>query len=491
MFITRGYYPLELGDVDVIVHEDCLHLFYLNVSGHDVVSHIVSDDGMHWRQLPNALHTGDPGEPDDDQIWTMHTFRWQGRFYMLYTCLAQAEDGRIQRTGLAVSDDLIHWEKVPHNPVAVPDPRWYEADLSGCGRADWRDPFPFIEGGVIHGLVCAHEKDGPFNRRGCVAHITSTDALHWRVRPPFYTPRVSSDFEVPCIFRLGGRYYLMGHICAPPMDVYRISDRLEGPWRRPLDDLLLPTGNHAFHACEWRGKMMIFNWIGVAAFDETRQPTRILAPPKVAGAMADGTLRLHPYEEGWNAVATEAWRSWSPQAVFTQGAVLAGEWSAQEGALVGTSQPGMGVYFLPDEFTDFELETTVSSADAPEFGLVFRSDATADEYMRLSCIQGRQTLELAVVLRRGASPILGRGFESLQIRHHPFAPGRPFRLRLSAYGPYLEVSVDDDVRLATVNLMRRRGKLGFFVEDGTARFADLRLRRLEAPPMRLPPGPIV
>ena len=491
MYIARGWNPTEIGDIDVIVHEGRLHLFHLNVSGHDVVSHLVSDDGMRWQQLPNALRTGDPGEADDDQIWTMHAFRWQGRFYMLYTCLAQAEDGRLQRTGLAVSDDLIAWEKVPHNPVAEPDPRWYEADLSASGRADWRDPSPWIEDSVIHGLICAHEKDGPFNRRGCVAHITSTDAAHWQVRPPFYTPRISTDFEVPCVFRLGGRYYLLGHICAPPIDVYRVAASLDGPWQRPMDDVLLPKGNHAFHACEWRGKVLVFHWIAAEAdWRGDGQGTRVIAPPKVAEAGPDGRLALRPFGPAWDAAAAGEWLARTASDVLTNGSACEGAWRAEGAVLVAESAPGMGVHFLGDELADFELEVTIRTDTAPEVGLVFRSDATADECTRVACIAGRCRTDLVRVRQGRNYNAVGRGYEMLQTRFTPLEAGKAFHLRVAAYGPYVEASVDGSVRLSMLTMARRSGGVGLFLEDGAARFSDLRVRALEAPAMRLPLGPV-
>jgi len=490
VFIARGMYPVELGDIDVIVHEDKLHLFYLNITGHDVVSHIVSEDGMHWKQLPSALRTGDPGEADDDQIWTMHTFPWKGRFYMLYTCLAQADDGRLQKTGLAISDDLIHWMKVPHNPVAAPDARWYEADLCSSGRADWRDPSIWIEGDTIHSFVCAHEKDGPFNRRGCVAHLTSKDALHWTVEPPFYTPRISTDFEVPSVFKLNGRYYLFGHIVYPQIDVYRIADQLAGPWRRPMDDTLLPAPNHDFHPCEWRGKMMVFNWIGVGKWDDSGDPVRMFAAPKIVQAAPDGALRLTPFDAGWDAVATEPWRAVSTKEILSKGRAYRGDWRAAGNNLSGQSHPGMGLQLLDGTWADFDFEATISSADAPEFGIVFRSDDTADQCMRLSCIQGRQTVELHRLYERINFNAIGRGFECLQTRHVNFATGKAFRVRISAYGPYIEISIDGSVRLATFNMYKRDGSVGFFIEDGAAEIKDVRIRRLEAPAMKLPKGPI-
>lgn len=420
----------------------------------------------------------------------MHTFPWKGRFYMLYTCLAQADDGRLQKTGLAVSDDLIHWTKVPHNPVAAPDPRWYEADLGSSGRADWRDPFAWIEGDTIHGLICAHEKDGPFNRRGCVAHITSKDALHWTVEPPFYTPRISTDLEIPSVFKLNGRYYLLGHIVYPSVDVYRIAERLEGPWRRPMDDMLLPAPNHDVHACQWRGQLLLFNWIAAGKYDDGGDPIRMLPPPKVVKANPDGTLFLTPHDAGWDAAATEPWRTVPAREILPKGRTYRGDWRVTEDKLLCDSHPGMGLQLLDGTWADFDLEATLSSADAPEFGIVFRSDDIADQCMRVSCIQGRQTVELHRFYERINFNAIGRGFECLQTRHVAFDTGKPFRIRVSACGPYIEVSIDGSVRLAMFNMHKRDGGVGFFLEDGSATFEDVRIRRLEAPAMKLPKGPI-
>ena len=45
---------------------------------------------------------------------------------MLYTGVNRAEGGLVQRIGLAASDDLVHWDKHPGNPVLEVDPEWYE-----------------------------------------------------------------------------------------------------------------------------------------------------------------------------------------------------------------------------------------------------------------------------------------------------------------------------------------------------------------------------
>ncbi len=125
----------ELGDVEVFAAGDQIHLFHLTLPNHDVVQHVVSEDGLAWRALPAATRTSDPGEGrDDDMIYTMSVTERDGTYYMVYTALGRAEQGRIQRIAVATSPDLIRWTKHPGNPVAAADPRWYEAEPPDGGR---------------------------------------------------------------------------------------------------------------------------------------------------------------------------------------------------------------------------------------------------------------------------------------------------------------------------------------------------------------------
>jgi beta-fructofuranosidase len=483
MHLPRGWNTTEMGDMDVIAHGDRLHCFHLCLPSHDTVAHLVSEDGMNWTPVANALRTGDPGACDDDQIWTMHVFPWKGRFHMLYTALAKAEDGRLQRTGLAVSDDLLKWEKVAHNPVAAPDPRWYEADTRDSGRADWRDPFPWIEGDTIHALLCAHEKEGPYNRRGCVAHLVSKDALRWEVRPPIYAPGVSGDFEVPAVFRLGDRLYMTGHIVTPPIDVYRVASKLEGPWERPADDVLLPSGNHAFTPVVWRGRTLLYHWIS-AEFDWhpwAKGMSRALAPPKEAVAGPSGELILRSFEPGWRAVAAGAARSLAPGELADPSRAFRGEWSASAQGVAGRARPGMGFLRLPGTHADFILDAKVFPRGARALGAAWRSDETADQCTRAAFFPGRRRAELHRILQGVNYNALGRGHKTLQEAPCAFPDAGPFDLRVVAWGPYIEVSVDQQVLLSALTMSRREGCLGFFVEDGEAVFGDVRLTALNSP----------
>ena len=175
MYTPQGHGLSEVGDIEVFPVGDELHLFHLTLPNHDVVQHAVSDDGLAWRALPPALRTGDPGNCDDDQIWTMSVTERGGVYHVLYTVLATADDGMVQRTALARSTDLIRWEKDPRNPSGAADPRWYEADPAESGSVSWRDPKPTHVADTYYATVAARERSGPLLRRGCVGLLVSRD----------------------------------------------------------------------------------------------------------------------------------------------------------------------------------------------------------------------------------------------------------------------------------------------------------------------------
>ncbi len=107
-----------IGDVDVLYHDGLYHLFHLVLPNHDFIAHAVSTNGIHWRRVKNALFIGDPGSWDDLMLWTMAVTPdpvQSGRWRMFYTGLSRRDQGRVQRVGLAYSDDLYHWRKAPVN----------------------------------------------------------------------------------------------------------------------------------------------------------------------------------------------------------------------------------------------------------------------------------------------------------------------------------------------------------------------------------------
>lgn len=480
MFFNDGMNPNEIGDFEVVEHNGKLHAFYLVLSNHDSVGHLESADGINWKHLPPAIHTGNPGEFDDDQIWTMGVVKKGDTWFMLYT--ANQKNGKYQVTGLATSKDLITWKKYAKNPVAAPDGRWYEAVQRGRYRVDWRDPHIIERDGKLHAFLCAREKSGLRNHRGCAGYFTSTDGYKWTVQPPACTPRNSFDYECPSVFELAGRYYMVAIHGGHNRGTYRVADRVEGPYRRPFDDSLMPDNNLSIRPCMFRGKVHLFHWNrGPVDWPSRLGSFACLSSPKAVRADADGNLTVESFD--WSAQHAGKAQAVTPR---TPGKGTCGKWKWQGGSLTGASEFGTGVWLTNKSWTDFEIQADVelaSPTDACEFGITFRSDEQGDQATYARCIPGRYTCELVKQIhnRNDGPESLWRGRSVCQSFHFTPAADGKYRLRLIAFGPNIELNVNGRLVLSELTMARRDGRLGVFVEDGSAKFTNIRITPIKEP----------
>jgi beta-fructofuranosidase len=176
------------------------------------VGHAVSPDLRSWQVLADALQPGPPGSWDDLATWTGSVISHGKCWYMLYTGINKAESGLVQRIGLAVSDDLLHWEKHPANPVLQADPTWYELlDLDRWRDQSWRDPWVFKhpKDGSFHALITARSRTGAPGGAGVVGHARSADLVKWEVLPPLTEQGRAAQLEVPQLVKLNGRYQML------------------------------------------------------------------------------------------------------------------------------------------------------------------------------------------------------------------------------------------------------------------------------------------
>ncbi|MGC9220468.1 MAG: glycosyl hydrolase family 32 [Solirubrobacteraceae bacterium] len=176
------------------------------------VGHAVSTNLTDWEVLPDALHPGPSGSWDDLAVWTGSVIAHDGLWYMLYTGISSAEAGLVQRIGLAVSSDLVHWHKDARNPVLEADPHWYETRSHTRSRQEsWRDPYlvRVADDDLFHALITARVATGPDDGAGVVAHAHSKDLVSWEIDPPITLPGEVAQAEVPQLVRLEDGYRLL------------------------------------------------------------------------------------------------------------------------------------------------------------------------------------------------------------------------------------------------------------------------------------------
>jgi beta-fructofuranosidase len=222
------------------------HLFFLRASRalldpdrrhhRASIGHATSTDLREWRLQPDALVHSDFPAWDDRALWTGSVIRQPDeRWRMFFTAISHAEEGRIQRIGTAVSDDLVTWTRSADNPLLEADPRWYEKhDPALWFEEAWRDPYVFADpgGDGWHMLVTARAGGG-----GVVGHARSADLVRWEVLPPLTAPASFGHLEVMRTEVIDGQPVLMfscgpGFIAEPRDGAVWIApgESLLGPW---------------------------------------------------------------------------------------------------------------------------------------------------------------------------------------------------------------------------------------------------------------------
>jgi beta-fructofuranosidase len=287
--------PISLGDPD---------LRHWNAR----IGHAVSDDLRTWELLPDALSPGPAGTWDDRATWTGSVVEHDGTWYLFYSAVSDAEDGLVQRIGLATSDDLIHFEKLD-GPVLTTDARYYETlDLEVWIEETCRDPWVFADpdGDGWWMYYTARVPEGPADGRGVVGVAWSPDLRTWEARPPLTEPGDFAHLEVPQLVEMGDQHYLVFSVYdwahaatrlerAEPVcgTHYLIGDGPLGPFRLLDDEFLFGELDGPFYAGKLvqdvGGEWVYLAW---AQFAEDGSFVGALADPVPVSQDADGRLSI-------------------------------------------------------------------------------------------------------------------------------------------------------------------------------------------------------
>jgi predicted GH43/DUF377 family glycosyl hydrolase len=85
--------------------------------GPGVIGLCFSDDLVHWDVGAPVLFPGETGSWDAGGLYKSWLMEVDGRFLLFYNAKNHGDRGWIEQTGFATSSDLVRWEKSPLNPV--------------------------------------------------------------------------------------------------------------------------------------------------------------------------------------------------------------------------------------------------------------------------------------------------------------------------------------------------------------------------------------
>lgn len=202
----------SLWDTWLFQQGDVFHLFHLQRRRTEIgcssIGHAITRDWLHWETLPPVLEQGTGTSWDAGPLMTGMTLAHDGRYYLIYGAMVD----RVQRIGLAVSGDLISWEKIGCAPVLEPAGPWYETDPTRAINYEtaWRDPYVFYHPleHSHYAFICARAAGSQDVGGGCIAVARSENLLDWTLLPPAYVSETLTCLEVPEYFSLNGRHYL-------------------------------------------------------------------------------------------------------------------------------------------------------------------------------------------------------------------------------------------------------------------------------------------
>jgi len=474
------------------------HLFFLETqeTTGDHVGHAVSDDLVHWQTLPSIRTKGSKGQWNEASTLTGAVIRHGGLFYLLVGSYCND----IEAYGLYTSKDLENWEPHPDNPVLRPEGPYYLDDPAKglYVPIDWRDPciFWMDEDQHYHAVICARRPGWSHVDTGAViAHVRSKDLISWEHLPPLKAPTGKFfNTELPGIFKLDGRYYLIFStssiggvkICTSSRDnitgtFYMIgSDIFDGPFTLP-DDYVLVGSGHDYKYCPYSSKTIPYNG-GRLLYHQISCEKPAWGAPKIIRARQDGTLWLE-YFPGLEKLETGTICN-SIDDITSCETQDMGHWNRKDGKIVGLAQVVGTVCEVAGEVSDLHLQCRISAPSAARAGVVLRGFQNKQGVAVLFDWK-HQWIEIGPTKQyadacTGHNPTMGWNCITLDTCRYRLERDKSYHLRCFARSEFFDVYVDNQCVFSTAfPEAPKKGSVQLCLERGEAEFTDLQLAAIE------------
>jgi hypothetical protein len=486
---------LSLWDTWVYITEDgTIHLFFLAGMNHEqwgYAGHAVSQDWLHWNELPPIKLSGENGAWDYGAVGTGMIFRYDdGRYYMTYTGKL---NGNQQCHGLQVSNDLVHWEKLsPEGPVwARSQKPPYERDENRSTLQAWRDAFVTRNPNGEWEAVCAGRIDsGPHAGRGCLGRCRIETLNRWIDLPPLADVGHYAAMEVPEIFEFAGRYWVIFssgsgwgiRLGTPERPIasgtfFLSSENWEGPYSAIANNLLIGAGFNKMSAyvartIEYQGQRLVYHHYagnnGPAAFGW----------PKVLNADGDklfltawegiDKLRIGKLELiNWNALSN--------------GPKIPGKWQVDGNVIHGECELGASVLCNNIETTNVDIEIELTIHSGVRAGLVTGLSASLNN-KGIACLFDAEANEITIgevyTWENASGPNLSQIIDCV---HCPVEYNRTYLLRQIHRNRYVELYVDNRLVFSTVtDFVPETNGIGCALESAKADFVIKQAHELES-----------
>lgn len=249
--------------------------------------HAVSDDLLHWEELPVALWPDESYE-NSGGCFSGSAIVKDDVLYLFYTSVSH-ELGQTQ--SLAVSRDGRTFEKYAGNPIIPVSPLG--------SNNDFRDPKVTQIGGRYY-MVCGAGQDGI----GKVLLFVSDDLLHWEYENTILEgEQYGPAAECPDLFPLGDHYVLMISVMKPqPYSTVMLLGDFDGHTFTPIADRSIEAGPD-FYAPQTfldpHGRRILMGWLwhGERVRPADCPYLGALSIPRELTLSPDGAIKSFPVSE--------------------------------------------------------------------------------------------------------------------------------------------------------------------------------------------------
>jgi beta-fructofuranosidase len=281
-----------------IFHKGYYHLFYQltpysDASGIKYWGHARSRNLANWEHLPIAIApSNDRGE---ESIWSgCCTINGRGEPMIFYTSITTNSSPKYHAEQWAAmgDDDLIHWRKVPCNPVLS------EALHGGTKVYEWRDPFIFRDGKRTFMVLGGNLNETKGGQAVVTLYETENPELtQWKYRGVLFELPDGPTAECPNFFKVGDEWVLF---VSPYGKVqYYVGDfDAESGRFRPRTQGLLDHGPNLYAPNTMlmpSGRRLVWGWVN--GFPDARGWSGCLSLPRELSFSGDGQLQQKPAPE--------------------------------------------------------------------------------------------------------------------------------------------------------------------------------------------------
>lgn len=445
------------GDAHPFFHDGIWYLYYLNQNFN--VRLLTSKDLLNWEPVRLTHTPPGKGHPQYAPYYVLGVL-WDAKDKVFRTWHGGGQNQMLSH----MSTDLVNWDYAPAAFTVPPQERY----------AVQRDPYVFWNEAEekYWVIMTCRVKGRPDGVNGAICFASSNDLQNWQPRGDLYYPGNIGDPEVPQMFRIGDKWYLLASIFSNGRvgkASYWVSDQPTGPWTTMLPDSLdssdFSAVNLGFDGKRW----LAFGWIPLTDMESYGRYTwgGHMALPREVYQLEDGSLatRLEP-----SVGAAIRGKQLFPN---RQGGIeaQAGAWTFGD-VIEYRDTSGYGRAALPGTFDRFDFDMDVRIADEAnntQAGVVIAEPSAPQIEVALDRANSR------LIVRRHSPEGMGTVFGALSIPWN----SNEFHCRIIVEEDMIELFVNNRYSLtARVPVKCTKASVALVTNGGPVRFSGVRIYRL-------------